>query len=1546
SQIIRIDVWQSVPNPLQNRKVVQGHAYIDLPNHPPNQKYDASIEDSLNKAPGRYEEGYFLQLDPTKDYKFVGDRQQFGGYIIMNTNVTDDQVLAVTYTILGGTEPRIYGSADVNDTTAGGKLLLKLVKPKFLSQNPNYKPAWDLQLKNIYPLGGRDLKREGFILKAYRRTQGTEVEQIGTGQYLINVLGLDRFNKDNNPTPDNEFDFLPGLTIDVDRAEVIFPTLRPYDSTIVRYFRNSNPSQVADDSLLFSAVYDTTVTAAQNDLVKNKYFLRVTSSSAVSSRYSLGFNVVEGSVHVLLGGTELIANTDYTVDYIVGEVVIRRPEALLPGANVQIKFEQNDLFQLASKTLMGARGELNLFPNTSLGFTAMNLNQATLSDKVRLGEEPTSNLMLGVDGATSFNLPFLTSALDALPFFRTREMSTIRISAEAAYSLPDPNTKKSTLPSDNNVSVAYLDDFEGARRTIPIDLNFANWRFASPPVYSLLGQNIDDTTKVFSKSRLWWYNNFNGFENTIITDIWPNRSVRRGQEFTQVLYLDYDPNHRGMYNYSLHLDSTLHRASIGQNTGTFDDAAERRKNWNGIMRYIAPFAGSILDQNVSYLELWMQVYDRGDPNFVDSTDRQTGKLYIDLGRISEDVISNKKLNSEDIIPTSTNPQGIPHGVVNDENDFGLDMRSDAEERSDQATFLTTNIHGGVLDPDIDPNDPAGDDFFYQQSSNNFAKFNGPEGNFKGNASNGRFPNTEDLNNNGTVDLENQYVEYEVPVGARYIDSTSTVVNNPLIVGGNPSKGWYQFRIPLLQANRLINGTSIQSILQNVQYIRMWVSGFANPVVLRIAEIDLVGNQWQELTRNDSLMKISVVNFEDNPEYNTPDYQRLGIGRERDKTQPDQVILANEQSLSLILNGLPLDSSRQAVKYFPVRPLDVFNYKSMKMFVHGEASFSYVDTNNYDARIFLRFGADTVNYYEYSQPVHPGWDPANEISISFAELTAIKATRDSVNSLYRVPVLNGPPTATYGVRGNPSLRQIRYIGIGISNPRLSGKLNTLPLRGQVWVNELRLVDVDNASGYAYRFDTQIKLADFGSVSFNFNRISPTFHGLEQRFGDQNDRTNWGMSSSADLTKFFPDSWQGTSASISYSHSENLVKPKYLPNTDVVVAEAANRAAAGTSTVTPDKIITESQSLHVQDSYALTNLRIAPPIQAWYIRDTFSKLSFGFNYNSSRDRDPATVVRRVWGWNASANYAVTLPSDYYVQPFKNIFSGIFLLKEFKDWKFYYIPFTNISASIGATRSRTYEVSRFFGSIPRDTRNLSVGKRFGFGWKLTEGGLTGLAGDYGLSMDRSLINFDNDSVGRDFTSMLKTILFRGTDSRYSQRVTFNLKPKIPNIFDINKFLDLTATYGVNYGWQNTFQQGDLGKSAGFDNTISLGLGLRLKSLTDPWFQQSAEEPQSAPEPPPENSKKAAGSDSTASKEVKKPEQRGNSRNLLNNLKSVAKLLIKIPFFDYENINISFSQNNRAANSGIIGSTGFLNFWRFPWQSSLIENGPSRLYQLGIIS
>ena len=128
---------------------------------------------------------------------------------------------------------------------------------------------------------------------------------------------------------------------------------------------------------------------------------------------------------------------------------------------------------------MGARGIFDFSQKTKLGFSVLNLNQQTLSDKVRIGEEPLSNTIYGLDFNTSGDLPFLTKLLDKV--ISTKQMSSFTLQGEFAYIDPDPNTKKSTILSDNGNSIAYIDDFEGAKRIIPVGVSYTAWKDLSPP---------------------------------------------------------------------------------------------------------------------------------------------------------------------------------------------------------------------------------------------------------------------------------------------------------------------------------------------------------------------------------------------------------------------------------------------------------------------------------------------------------------------------------------------------------------------------------------------------------------------------------------------------------------------------------------------------------------------------------------------------------------------------------------------------------------------------------------------------------------------------------------------------------------------------------------------------------------------------------------------------------------------------------------------------------------------------------------------------------
>lgn len=1524
------EVWVSFLGTDQTQAAIarNGVAHITLPDRPAGQTdYGDSLRNPENEIPGSVEFGRFVRLDRSQ-YELLGEG--YIGVIALNQSIQDAQIVAIAYR----TSTQQWGELTVNNPATADtsrRLVLKMLKPRNLhSVGPTYRTAWNLLLKNVYSIGGRNVKEAGFELDVYRRIYGGQDENSLFGVPLLRILGLDRYNASGQREPDNLFDFRTGrnFTINPARAEIIFPYLRPFETGIGRFLDSTGRTELRD-SLVFKEIYDTTKTEAQR-AVANKYLIKGKATGETSSKYQLGFNVVEGSVRVYENGQLLTPNIDYTVDYIVGEVVIRKASALVPGANLQIKYEQNDLFQLASKTLLGARGDLAISPTTNIGFTLMNLNQQTLSDKVRLGEEPNNNTIFGIDGQTTFKLPFLTSALDGLPGIQTREMSDLRISGEAAYMIPDPNTKKSTISSDFGAGIAYIDDFEGARRTIPFGANYASWFQPSPPAdTTLFPPGTPDSAKMYAKANTVWYTLFNQVRQT---DVYPDRKAG-GAASNRLNVMDvwYFPRQRGMYNYSPNLDSTL----------------RLDRNWGGIMRPISISGTNLITENISFIEIWMEVLRPGGPI--------PAKMYIDLGSISEDAIPNRSLNTEDLVPPST----TINNSLQPWEDVGLDMMSDQEELQRYGNLRNDG-------------DPSGDNWSRgsgQIIPNDYMRVNGTERNAQ--AENGRYPDTEDLNTNGIVDGANSYFRYEV--------SLDTVrARNPRIVGGGlRGSTYYQFRIPIQDTLLRVGSPTFQ----NVEFIRVSFQNAQDTIAIRIADFGLVGNQWQELRKEDTTLQVTVVGVEENSDvYLSPP----GVIRERDKTRPDEDIQANEQSLALVLKGLPDGESRYAYKQYNYRPLDLFYYKKMKMFVHGDPRFAYVDTSNYDAEFFFRFGADSLNFYEYRAPIHPasvppseadrGWDPLNNVEIRFEDLTAIKQGRDSANVISRAfPVPGGPPGAVYRVLGNPSLTQVRYMAVGVTNP--AGKGTTRPLFGEVWVNELRVIDVDDSPGWAYRFDANLKLADIGAVAFNYSRVDPHFHSLEQRFGSRQLGTNWAISANMELGKFFPAEWAGTSLPISYTHSENLVKPQYLPNSDILVSEAARLErerllALGFSQADADAAAAEltrtSETYRTTDTWAAPNFRIGIPSDAWWIRDTWNKLTFAFNYTKSRERSPLTIRRLSWQWSARIGYQLSFSPEYYFQPFKSLLSGLWFLDEYKDVKIWFAP-QSLNWSFTVNRSRDVSLQRAVGAQELISRNFNASRSFGFGWKFSEGGLLNPSGDYTLSVESSLLNLETDPVTkrqRPFSRILDDIFFSnalinfGQDTRYSQRNTFNTRPTIPNIFGIRRYLDLSFGYAVDYTWQNALTGGDLGKSAGWSNTINSSINLKLKALFDPLFAEDKAAPSGTvaqrPARRPRESEESEGgqpaaADTTGREEMPDTTQGpGGLAKTFDQLKQLAKLFIKVPLLDYENVNITFSQTNVNSNSGVVGRPGFVNFWgRVPFfQDADPKYGPSRLYQLGLIS
>ena len=1532
-----IEVWKTTTGVIQQGKEKRGNAYLELEPLGAGTSYDESLRDStIQSVAGKIIGNQrFIKLERNVDYTF----NEWTGVISFKTLVNDNEGVAVAYKSRRGNWGEM-AATNVDKPI----LVLKMIKPPNLQ--PSFKEAWKLQLRNIYALGGKKIKKEGFKLYLKYQVEGVELQDNINGQKLLNLFGLDKIDAGGNGNPDNEFDFIPDVTIMPETGELIFPVLEP--------FRNDIP-QVLGSQYKYDSLYTNTQTMARLQTLKDKFVITGEYSAASSSTIQI-FNAVENSIKVSLDGVELKAGQDFTVEYMgpIAELVIRNPRALVAGANLSINYEQNDMVNLASKTLLGLRGMIDIARNTKLGFTAMNLNQQTLSDKVSIGQEPLSNSMYGIDFSGSYDLPFLTRAINNI--IPTNEVSKLVVNGEFAYINPDPNTKKSTIATDDSKSIAYIDDFEGSRKLIPIGANYGGWKDISFPRLLIDGDDRINADKLQYKAKSNWFNDIRSAYNVTVEDLYgKERADQTSREDQRIIAMDfwYKPGERGYYNRRPNLSN-------------------KSRNWGGIMRSLSSTANNLVEENIQYIEFWMKINEAP----------ANAKLYIDLGQISEDIIPNSKLDTEDKNQNDAYDAG---------EDIGLDGKNNEDEKND-----TTIPEEG---------DPSGDD--YDANVANYAKINGTEGNAN-NIDMGRLPDSEDLNRNWFLDNVDNFFRYEVP-----LDTSSLV--NPFIQGGKGGRGWYLIRIPLNKYNPVLSKGNPD--LRIAETVRFFITGVESDVHLRLAEINLVGNQWRKQVpgktiapEQDEVMLVQTISIDDSKGYTPPP----GLHQEVDRTKTDKTVYKNEQSLNLVLNKLEPGDRREIIKDYS-RGLDVFNYKEMRMYVHGDelpmpdgvsygrpSGGSNPEDSVYNAQLYFRFGADTTNFYEYRMPVQPGW---RDLKILFSDLTALKQIRTRTDTLFQQEI-TGRRGHFYGIRGNPSLTSIKFFIVGILNPQKTQSMNQ-NVSGSVWINELRVLDADASPGWSYMGTAQFKLADIMLVNFNMQNKNPYFHRLSDRFGNRNDEMSWALTTEVDLVKFLPFDLPGSNFKLTYTKSEAVNKPLYLFGTDIKVSEAVAElekklVAEGKYNEEQirqkiDSLNTVSHTTTVTETYSIPNIAIRLPADNWFNRDVINGFTFGFNYTQMTGKTPSSVSSNSWQWDANARYQIELGRkglNFAVADIPILGEAVKWSDDYSAVRVHFFPQT-ISVGMTARRQYKYELARSLNTAvttgtpvniePSVYRDFTTTRYLEFIWMFTENAFLNVTAKYNLDISSSNAHFLADStIARSEKDIWRDIFangFFGKDYFVQQNIELRAQPRIPSWWDLNKYLQLTLSYNVRYNWKNDFQQKELGKSALYDATFRFGTSIRWKAFTAPLFAESASKegarPQmNMPEQQGETRRgrgrgeregegtqeqkgvNEAAADTTravkpilaedgtplppdTTKIIAAPQVQQEKPSTFTAILNEMRNLVRFIFFDYDKLDFNLEFQNSLGGSALRGDgNGFSNFWGF---SQNFDKGPSRLFMLG---
>ena len=289
-----------------------------------------------------------------------------------------------------------------------------------------------------------------------------------------------------------------------------------------------------------------------------------------------------------------------------------------PNANIEILYDKHELVSFDKKVILGSRAQMDLGKNSFIGATALFFDQSVMNEKIEVGYEPTRNFIWDLNGRYELEMDGLTRALDNLPIIETEKMSTFSLEGEIAQVIPNPNPINNSETGDPN-GVAYIDDFEGAKRTSSPPIQRRYWKEASAP--------LDSSGIAFPQNYRLKTNWYNPYGQVRTKDIWPNQStsVRAQNETTDIMVLKLEKK-------------------------PFQDVFDPDSLWGGIT---TSFYSGDYDQTQSkFFEIWLN--------------GTKGDLTVNLGKISEDKNGDGSLNTEDIPEAGLT---LGNGFLEDHEDY-------------------------------------------------------------------------------------------------------------------------------------------------------------------------------------------------------------------------------------------------------------------------------------------------------------------------------------------------------------------------------------------------------------------------------------------------------------------------------------------------------------------------------------------------------------------------------------------------------------------------------------------------------------------------------------------------------------------------------------------------------------------------------------------------------------------------------------------------------------------------------------------------------------
>ena len=1572
------------------RDIATVDAGFNVPGYAVNQGFDFAILENARK------------LDQGRDYQF--DQQL--GYISLNQRLSNDEVLGVAfqYTFNGEVfQVGEFANGGVDATTVSGDvtnpiidnntLILKLLKSNITNVDD---PIWDLMMKNIYATGAFQLSQEDFRLNILYsdptpRNYITPVEPFPASagiagrpleeRILIDVFNFDRLNiyNDVQTGGDGFFDYVSGITINTQTGSIIFTKVEPFGEFLFDLL-GGGVYDVDDDvgynanqvQYVFRNMYARTKAASLQDAQKNRFQIRGSYKSQGNNGISIGaFNVPRGSVRVTAGGRQLQEGIDFTVNYQAGTVQLLDPSLEASNTPINISVENNAVFGQQTRRFTGINVEHKINENFVLGGTLINLNERPLTQKSSFGVEPVNNTIFGFNGNFSTEVPFLTRLANKLPNIDTDVPSNLSIRGEVA--VLQPNSPKNA--DFEGETTTFIDDFEGAQALIDIRSSLG-WSLASPPLEFFPGNQLQGTSPEdpnnllngFGRAKIAWYTidpifytnqrpagvtdndiSLNPTRRVFIDEVFPQVNIAQGQTTVQgTLDVAYYPTQRGPYNANPNF------------------AGEQpNERWGGLMRSLS--STNFEQSNVEFVQFWVL-----DP-YVDgtTTGANVGELVFNLGNISEDILKDGRKQYENGLPgVNSNDLTSPTSWGQVPSTQSLVYAFDAEEANRNLQDigydgLTSAEEGAIYNGPA--NDPALDDYIYYLNREGgilerYLDFNNPEGNSPVEVTNTdrgstTLPDVEDVDRDLTMNTVNSYFEYRVQIrpnttiNDQYVTDIREGETPSLPNGTQLNRRWIQYKIPLSDFSEAFGGITD---FRSISFMRMYLTGFTDDVVLRFATLDLVRGDWRSFTNtlqpgvddipsdDGTFTDVNAVNIEEN-EQRTPIPYVLPPGVVREQfNQNNTIINQNEQSLSFIVDNLESQDSRGVFKNVNI---DVRQYERIRMFMHAEKIIN-TDFSDDDTPLvgFLRIGTDfSENFYQIEIPlqftpfgsIDPEiiWPEINELTVELSDLNRVKSlgiANQSLNEITFYEIIDGelvevdefaPRTLgrnRIGIRGNPSLGSIRGMMIGVKND------DDLPARGEVWFNELRLAGLDNNGGWAAVAAVDANIADFANVTATGSTSTSGFGSIDQLPNERlrEDAISYDVVTNINVGQLFPKKW-GLQIPFNYGISETLITPEFDPVFDDLKLE--DRINAAETAADAETIREQAEDYTKRTSINLIGVRKNRSEDGQENFYDLENFTFNYSYNETNHRDFEIADLRDQNINTGFVYNHNFQPAT-IAPFAkkdSLFTSKYW-KWLKELNFNPLP---TSVSVNANYNRSFNQQRFRDVLEPGVdaldlpllqqRNFLFNWQYALNYSLTKSVRVNLTGSNN-NIVRNFFNVagDPDSGINQDLDIWDGFFDVGEPNRHSQQLQLNYTLPLDKIPFLS-FVNAEYSYTSNFDWQrggdalNELAVAELGSGAQINtvqnaNTHNLIMNLTMQGFYDAIGLKKRDGKTQARSNPLRRDN--AGNSSAGANE--KPQKKSSKG--FNTLVDVLTMV--------KRINVNYSENNGKVLPGYTQSIGFI--------------------------